>query len=327
MIDEATAERLSRYLDGDLTAVEATELEGLLRADVEVAAELEALRRLQLVVRLAADHMDPPEALDTLLEPLRTGEPHAPRRHHPAIRWVGVAAGVALAVTVAMEVARENSAPSIPSLPSVSSPAPAADNSEIFQLKPLPTSPVPPEEERLSASDRLLASPPTEMELDEPEALDVRGPLPSPPDKKEKARRIQGSESGRMEGEKRGREVGERVGSGVAAAPGVPSSAMRDTTAEEKTLSRRTAPAPAVVLEAVDGSAVAVIDLALDPSILPAEVTIVAGVIEQVHSVASDADVATAAGLLVGHWIPGVADGRYRVVAGDENATGSVVVQ
>ena len=138
---------------------------------------------------------------------------------------------------------------------------------------------------------------------------------------------IQGSESGRMEGEKRGREVGERVGSGVAAAPGVPSSAMRDSTAEEKNLSRRTAPAPAVVLEAEDGSAVAVIDLALDPSILPAEVTIVAGVIEQVHSVASDADVAAAVGLLVGHRIPGVADGRYRIVAGDENVTGSVVVQ
>lgn len=327
MIDEATAERLSRYLDGDLTAVEAAELEALLRTDVEVAAELEALRRLQSAVRLAADRMDPPDALDTLLEPLRTGEPHAPRRHHPAIRWVGVAAGVALAVTVAMEVARENSAPSIPSRPPVPSPAPAADEPEIFQLKPLPTSPVPSEEERLSASDRLLASPPTEVELDEPEALDVRGPLPAPPGKKEKARRIQESESGRMEGEKRGREMGERAGPGVAAAPGVPSSAMRDTTGEAKNLSRRTAPAPAVVLETVDGSPVAVIDLALDPSILPAEVTIVAGVIEQVHTVASDADAATAVGLLVGHRIPGVADGRYRVVAGDANVTGSVVGQ
>ena len=41
-----------------------------------------------------------PEELDLLLEPLRTGEPHGTRRIHPAIRWIGMAAGLALAVTV-----------------------------------------------------------------------------------------------------------------------------------------------------------------------------------------------------------------------------------
>ncbi len=326
MIDETTAERLSRYLDGDLAAAEAAELEGLLQADVEVAAELEALRRLQAAVRLAADRMDPPEALDTLLEPLRTGEPHAPRRSRPVIRWMGVAAGVALAVTVAMEVARESSAPSISERPPTPSPAAAPGEREIFQLQPLPTSPVPPEEELVSASDRLLASPINEPQADEPETLDVRGPLPVPKDTKEKAQRVQKIGDGVTGGGDR-RENGRQAGRAVAAAPEVPSSTMRDSSNEAKGLSRRDAQVAAVVLEAEDGSTVTVVDFPLDRSALPIQVTIVGGVIAQVHSVGSDADAAAVADLLVGQRIPGVADGRYRVRADDEDVMSSAVVQ
>ncbi len=332
MIDEALAERLSRYLDGDLGASEAAELEVLLESEAEVADELDALRRLQVAVRLSADRMEPPDALDALLEPLRTGEPHAPRRVHPAVRWIGLAASVALAVTVAMEVARQR--PDLPtsSRPYAPSPAPPPGESEFFQLKPLPTSPVPPEEELVGATDRLLASEPAEPDFDEPEALDVRGPLSAPAvkdepaAKKEKADRSVGLEAGRLNDEDRKQaEVGTR--GDAAAAPGVPATAMRATAAEEKSLHRRDAPAAVAVLESEDGSTVAVIDLALDLSALPVEVTVVAGRIEQVHRIAGVGDLAAVSDLLVGYETPGVADGRYRIISGGRGAPGSVVAQ
>ena len=38
--------------------------------------------------RAVAERMDPPEALGAMLEPLRNGTPHAPRRIHPAVPGV-----------------------------------------------------------------------------------------------------------------------------------------------------------------------------------------------------------------------------------------------
>ena len=326
MIDEAMAERLSRYLDGDLTDSESAELEALLQSDAELAAELDGLRRLQLAVRLAADRMEPPDALDTLIEPLRTGQPHAPRRLNPAIRWMGVAAGVALAVTVALEVARRSPAPSTSPRPPAPSPAAAPDESEIFQLQPLPTSPIPQDEELIGASDRLLASPVNEPQADEPEALDVRGPLPVPKDTNPTPGRLQESERPSTVGADRLDGKGRTRGA-VAAAPGVSSSLKRDTSNQAKELHRRHDLTATVIIEDQDGAAVAAIDLALDRAALPAEVTISAGVITAVHSAASDADTRATADVLVGHPVAGVADGRYRIVSGDEHVAGPVVVQ
>lgn len=326
MIDDAMAERLSRYLDGDLAEAESAELEALLQSDTELAAELEGLRRLQVAVRLAADRMDPPEALDTLLEPLRTGQPHAPRRLNPAIRWLGMAAGAALAVTVVVEVARQNSTQPLPARSAAPSPAAAPGESEIFQLQPLPTSPIPQEEELIGASDRLLASPINEPQADEPEALDVRGPLPGPVDTNEKSGRLQKSERRSTGGEDRRNGTGQTE-QAIAAAPGVSSSVQRDGSKELRELHHTRDQTVTVIVEAHDGTAVAVIDLPVDRWVLPAEITISAGVISEVHSVGSDADALAAADVLVGHPVDGVADGRYRVVSSDEDVTGSVVVQ
>jgi hypothetical protein len=52
-----------------------------------------------------------------------------------------------------------------------------AEPAERFTLAPLPTSSLPPEQQPLGASDRLLASPVPDVELDDPPALEVRGPL------------------------------------------------------------------------------------------------------------------------------------------------------
>jgi hypothetical protein len=105
-MNEGTAELLSRYLDGDLDAADTRLIEARLAAEPDLRAELAALRRLQLHVRSVADRMMPPSALDAPPRPADRGAPRAPGRVPPTVRWLGLAAGVALAVTVAVEVAR-----------------------------------------------------------------------------------------------------------------------------------------------------------------------------------------------------------------------------
>lgn len=177
-MDEATSELLSRLLDGDLETADRARLEERLHKEPKLRAELEAMKRLQAATRAVAQRMDPPGSLDAMMKPLRTGAPHAPRRMRPAVRWIGMAAGLALAVTVAMEVARRAPDPMETPRSRREATADAPEETEIYQLKPLPTSSVPPEEELIGVSERLLASPPAEPELDEPEALYVQGPLP-----------------------------------------------------------------------------------------------------------------------------------------------------
>jgi hypothetical protein len=55
-----------------------------------------------------------------------------------------------------------------------------ADPEERFSLAPLPTSAIPPDEQLLGVSERLLASPVPEMEIGESPALEVLGPLEAP---------------------------------------------------------------------------------------------------------------------------------------------------
>lgn len=105
-MDEGTAELLSRYLDGDLDTAETRLIEARLAVEPDLRAELAALRRLRLQVRSVADRMMPPAALDAPPRPADRSAPRTPRRVPPAVRWLGLAAGVALAVTVVVEVAR-----------------------------------------------------------------------------------------------------------------------------------------------------------------------------------------------------------------------------
>jgi hypothetical protein len=125
-MDEGTAELLSRYLDGDLDAAESRLIEARLAAEPELRAELAALRRLQLQVRSVADRMMPPAALDAPPRPADRGAPSTPGRVPPAVRWLGLAAGVALAVTVAVEVARRPPQARVPTTVTTPSEAPAA---------------------------------------------------------------------------------------------------------------------------------------------------------------------------------------------------------
>jgi anti-sigma factor RsiW len=114
MMDEATAELLSRLLDGDLDDVERRELEARLDREPGLRAELDSLRRLQAATRAVAERMEPPVELDDAVEQLRTGAVAMPRRRVPsAVRWLGVAAGLALAATVVLEVARQNPEPTL----------------------------------------------------------------------------------------------------------------------------------------------------------------------------------------------------------------------
>jgi len=125
-MDEGTAELLSRYLDGDLDAAETRLIEARLAAEPDLRSELAALRRLQLQVRSVADRMMPPAALDAPPRPADRRAPRAPGRVPPAVRWLGLAAGVALAVTVAVEVARKPPQVRAPTTATTPSEAPAA---------------------------------------------------------------------------------------------------------------------------------------------------------------------------------------------------------
>ncbi len=180
MTDQPTLELLSRYLDGDLRDEERTGLERRVIDDASLAEALTGLRRVRLEVAALADRMDPPASLDALLEPLRRGVPPAPARARPLVRWLAAAAAALLGVAVAVEVVRRKPSPGIPPPPR---PPATARPSEpgIFQLRPLPTSSIPPQEAPLGAADRLLARPLPEPELADPEPLDIMGPLATPP--------------------------------------------------------------------------------------------------------------------------------------------------
>lgn len=175
-MDETLQELVSRYLDGDLDDAEALELESRANDDPVLAAEIESSRRLRRAVSDLARGMEPPAALDRVMEPLRQSAPAPVPRVRPVYRWLGVAAALVLGVTVAMEVARRNPQPSF------QQPAPARDPSavdrrEIFELAPLPTA-QPDENRPLGAEDRLLDEEPVEPTAPEPQPLEVMGPLP-----------------------------------------------------------------------------------------------------------------------------------------------------
>ena len=314
-MDEATSELLSRLLDGDLEAADRARLEARLDKEPKLRAELEAMKRLQAATRAVAQRMDPPETLDAMMKPLRTGAPHAPRRVRPAVRWIGMAAGLALAVTVAMEVARRTPDPMETTRPGREATTEAPEKTEIYQLKPLPTSSVPPEEKLIGVSERLLASPPADPELDEPEALYVQRPLPmedevASPEVHHEAK----AKGGRLaERESVARDQpANTAATGEAAA----ATASLDALASAKKLDRP-AGATRLVLRSRDGAPVGAVFVEgpwpdHDPTV---EVTVAAGVIVAVDTPGGDKDGFEAGKeprtALLGAAVGGIPDGRY----------------
>ncbi|MBD3849693.1 MAG: hypothetical protein IFK93_00250 [Acidobacteria bacterium] len=176
MTDETILEILSRHLDGDLNADEEVALSARLDAEPALANELETMRRIRRsVAALASSEQLPPE-LDSLVDPLLRGKPE-PIALRSWARWLATAAAVVLGATVIIEVNRRNPGPSIESMAKLRKQGHPAEPTERFTLAPLPTSSLPVEQQPLGASDRLLASPAPDIELDDPVALEVLGPL------------------------------------------------------------------------------------------------------------------------------------------------------
>lgn len=173
-MDKRHSELLSRYLDDDLNENERADFENTLEKDPELRSELDTARRLRLAVASVAAGMNPPAELDRVMEPLCQGAPAPGRRVRPLYGWLGAAAAVVLGVTVTLEMARRNPAPTFePPTRSVDS---ASEDREIFELAPLPSA-VPDDNRPIGATQRLLEEEPPPPAVPEPPALEVVGPL------------------------------------------------------------------------------------------------------------------------------------------------------
>ena len=190
-MDEATLIMLSRYLDGDLTAAELQALEARLQEDDELRVRLEGFKMTRLAVRNRANGETAPAELDRLVDPLVRGR--APRiAVRPWARWLATAAAAVLALTVMFEVNRQQPASPPVDRYQSSDAAPGTTPTARFSLAPLPTSSLPPEERPVGVSDRLIASPIPDIELDSSPPLEVVGPLPQPIDADSARREAEG---------------------------------------------------------------------------------------------------------------------------------------
>jgi hypothetical protein len=181
-MDDATIEMLSRYIDGDLDPAEERDIGGRLAADPLLRSNLESLRELRSSLAVLAKNEEVPAELDALVEPLRRGRPEAVAAR-PWVRWLATAAVAVLGLSVIIEVNQKSSRQPAREAPR-SRPGRPTEPTERFSLAPLPTSSVPPEDQLLGVSERLLASPIPEMEIEESPPLRVLGPLEAPPDAK-----------------------------------------------------------------------------------------------------------------------------------------------
>lgn len=237
-MDDAIIEMLSRYIDGDLTPAEEQDIVRLLAADAVVRSKFEGLQKLRSSLSLLAENEEVPSDLDALVEPLRRGRPDAVAAR-PWVRWLATAAVAILGLSVVIEVNLRGSRQPPDEAPR-SQPGRPAEPTERFSLAPLPTSAVPPEDQLLGVSERLLASPIPEMEIEESPALHVLGPLEAPPDSKDA-------------GERRKMEVKEApatIGGGVAdmSSASTRSETGKATTGPEESFADN---APATTREAV----------------------------------------------------------------------------
>lgn len=176
MNQENIAEQLSRHLDGDLDPDEERDLQSRLEGNPELQAELDALREIRTSIAELANRQGVPRELDPVIAPLLRGQPE-PVAVRPWLRWFATAAAVVLGATVVVEVQRRDTGPGIESIAKSARETVHGEARERFRLAPLPTSSLPPQEQPLGASDRLLASPIPDLELEEPPPLNVLGPL------------------------------------------------------------------------------------------------------------------------------------------------------
>lgn len=175
-MDATILEILSRHLDGDLNADEELKLSARLEAEPALAKELETMRRIRRSIAVLASSEQVPTELDSLVDPLLRGKPE-PIALRSWARWLATAAAVILGATVIIEINRRNPGPSIESMAKLRKEGHPAEPTTRFALAPLPTSSLPLEQQPLGASDRLLASPAPEIDLDDPVPLEVLGPL------------------------------------------------------------------------------------------------------------------------------------------------------
>jgi hypothetical protein len=225
-----------------------------------------------------------------------------------------MAAGLALAATVVIEVVRHDRDPrEVVTAPRAEE---KQESSEIFQLSPLPTATADEEDIPVGAADRLLARPPAEPRLDEPEPLDVRGPLSTDEisAQKEKGRAQAPRSAAAPKAESfSATDAAERDKARAAeAAPAHASAAP----AGEKTAAGKQASRHAVVrvaLVAKDGTAVAEVDLPGPPPPAGTVVTIAAGVIVAESPADLGRDQSDGAIRWLGLAVAGVPDGQYRI--------------
>jgi len=174
-MDQATEELLSRYLDGDLDDKEIKAFEGRLEYEPELQDALDGMGSLKEAVANIAVSMDPPNALDALMEPLRRSRPK-PRGLRHAYGLLAAAATVVIGVGIAFELQRRHPQPVV-KYENHGHVVSKSEKDGYFQLQALPTA-VPGEEALLGATDHLLAEPgPESPEAEEPPALVVIGPL------------------------------------------------------------------------------------------------------------------------------------------------------
>lgn len=158
-------ETVGRYLDGDLSDREVADVRRLLESDTRWHETYESLLGLRSAMRAIAADEEPPEALDTLVKPLRqAGRPRTDG--FSVLPLVAAAAAVVLWVVVGVTVGRHpwKPEPTRPFRPFVLQPLPSATGR--VALGPL---------------ERLLEWRIPEPELRLPDALVVLGPLPDPP--------------------------------------------------------------------------------------------------------------------------------------------------
>jgi hypothetical protein len=178
-MDDAITEMLSRFIDGDLDPAEKEILLGKLNMEPVLRSRLEALQRLRSSLSSLAENEEVPPDLDALVEPLRRARPNAAAAR-PWVRWLATAAAAVLGLSVILEVSQRSSRPPVQKARRAQTGSPA-EPTERFSLAPLPTSGVPPEDQLLGVSERLLASPIPEIEIEDSPALQVLGPLEAPP--------------------------------------------------------------------------------------------------------------------------------------------------
>jgi hypothetical protein len=169
-------EQLSRLVDGDLSPAEERDLRARLELDPALASDLAALNGVRQSLAVLASSEKAPVDLDSLVEPLLRGRPEA-IVVRPWVRWLAAAAILGVGLTVVTKIYIGHPAAGVENKLARRSIQPTVEPAERFALAPLPTNSVPPEKQLIGVGEVLLASPIPDVDLGNPPALDVLGPL------------------------------------------------------------------------------------------------------------------------------------------------------